>query len=119
MNRPSFTAEASLYRTCERYLNAGSLEPTRSVVAPQQFGPPGAAGGECGPMRPVFTYFEQCSPCRLVRRPSWPPTIHDVFQWRVSVRQCTWYESPGCMPSIVCTPCFERSCSPFGVIPPP
>lgn len=118
MNMPSFTAEASLYRTSERYHMGGSLGQARGVV-PQQFGPPGMPGAGCGPMRPVFTYFEQCSPCRLVRRPSWPPTVPDTFQWRVSLKQCTWYELPGCMPSIVCTSCFERSCSPFAAIPSP
>jgi hypothetical protein len=116
MNMPGFTAEASLYRTSERYHRVGRPGHARGVV-PQQFGPLGFPGAECGPMRPLFTYFEPCSPCRLVRRPPRPPVQGDVFLWRQSVRECTWFESPGCMPSIVCTPCFERSCSPFVVMP--
>jgi hypothetical protein len=45
MKKPGFTAEASLYRTSNHYIMAGGDGRVGGVV-PQQFGPPGAPGGE-------------------------------------------------------------------------
>jgi len=108
MKLPGYSAEAALYSVAAPGVPRARGRRGRQRVVPQQAFPPVRERPPIMACDPESAFTIQCAPCTLHRLPGFSRLV-----WLESVRNCVICYDQNGQPYPRCTPCLDRSCSPF------